>query len=434
MKTQNQNIYKRAKASFYKGRYKETIAIIKNAQINAEFKDLSGKTSELQELLEKATRNFVELNYNKALRYAYEKRYSKVKALVDEVKKFDLSPEQKKLFDIQDIIDKSEKIIEDIYNEALNFFNSKDYIGTIYTLEEIAKTNVKSKELLKKATQALVEVFYSEILEYKNKKNYYKVAELLAKSKQFNFNKEQEKIFDTFIRDVNNILETESRELYNKANDCYNKNDLQNAFRYINDSHNLLNNEYNEQFLEQILQLEQKIVEAEAKLKAEDYFDKALAILEYKEQGKLEEARDYINNAIELNCENPDCMAIKTIIEFLIDNNIDLSLIDIVPQNGGYAIVTNIESVQSSYIEETSTEFKTIILETATKKELLTIDGFDEEKVKRFIQERKNGKKYYDLNTFAIDYELQPHQMIMLEDKLIFSQKPVNKIGRKVDF
>lgn len=434
MKTQNQNIYKRAKASFYKGRYKEAIAIIKNAQINAEFKDLSGKTSELQELLEKATRNFVELNYNKALRYAYEKRYSKVKALVDEVKKFDLSPEQKKLFDIQDIIDKSEKIIEDIYNEALNFFNSKDYIGTIYTLEEIAKTNVKSKELLKKATQALVEVFYSEILEYKNKKNYYKVAELLAKSKQFNFNKEQEKIFDTFIRDVNNILETESRELYNKANDCYNKNDLQNAFRYINDSHNLLNNEYNEQFLEQILQLEQKIVEAEAKLKAEDYFDKALAILEYKEQGKLEEARDYINNAIELNCENPDCMAIKTIIEFLIDNNIDLSLIDIVPQNGGYAIVTNIESVQSSYIEETSTEFKTIILETATKKELLTIDGFDEEKVKRFIQERKNGKKYYDLNTFAIDYELQPHQMIMLEDKLIFSQKPVNKIGRKVDF
>ena len=66
----------------------------------------------------------------------------------------------------QNIINKSEeKIIEDIYNKALDFFNSKDYVGTIYALEEIAKTNVKSKELLEKATQALVEVFYNEALE-----------------------------------------------------------------------------------------------------------------------------------------------------------------------------------------------------------------------------------------------------------------------------
>lgn len=75
-----------------------------------------------------------------------------------------------------------------------------------------------------------------------------------------------------------------------------------------------------------------------------------------------------------------------------------------------------------------------IILESCTELDLLTIDGFDEEKAERFLSERKNGKKYYDLETFAMDYELQPHQMIMLEDKLIFSQKPINKFGRKVDF
>ncbi len=550
--------YNKAWTLFYEQRYAEAIQILKEkSQTNAKFKDL----------LDKATQCTIELSYNKALRYAYEKRYSKLKALVDEVKKFDLSPEQKKLFDIQDIIDKSEeKIIEDIYNEALNFFNSKDYIGTIYTLEEISKTSDKSKELLKQATQALVEVFYSEILEYKNKKNYYKVAELLAKSKQFNFNKEQEKIFDTFTRDVNNILETESRELYNKAIEYLNKYDYDNALKFANIACRIENSSINTKLVKRItnesneystysnalkqynnkkLTAAKKIIDSninqikcirikklfdnlaqeidliienefkqlrntaieyfvnndyknalkfakEAKTIRDDdsikeiltklgemyykeaknnfqasnydiaqknikealkaitnqkylylseeiqkiYLDKTIAIMEKREEGTLEDARICIKKAIELNNKQNYNDLLMSIESFINNDNFDFSSSNITVLISEMGVLMKVSIPEPKDEEEfiKTTEIKEFFLESCTKSDLLAIDGFDEEKANRFISERENGKKYYDLETFAMDFELQPHQMIMLEDKLIFSQKPANKIGRKVDF
>ena len=77
---------------------------------------------------------------------------------------------------------------------------------------------------------------------------------------------------------------------------------------------------------------------------------------------------------------------------------------------------------------------KKINLQNCTVDDLLTIDGFDLSKATKFLKERMNGKVYYDLETFAEDFGLQPHQMIAVQDRIIFPPKPINKIGRKIDW
>lgn len=70
---------------------------------------------------------------------------------------------------------------------------------------------------------------------------------------------------------------------------------------------------------------------------------------------------------------------------------------------------------------------------TCTEEEILSLDGFNEEKAKRFIEERNNGKIWYDIDSFAQDFELQPHEMIMIQDRIKFPNKPQHKYGRKLD-
>lgn len=75
-----------------------------------------------------------------------------------------------------------------------------------------------------------------------------------------------------------------------------------------------------------------------------------------------------------------------------------------------------------------------IILESCSANELLEIDGFDSTKAARFVEERSEGKKYYDIETFSADFGLQPHQMIFAMGKLVFPVKPKSKMGRKIDW
>lgn len=71
---------------------------------------------------------------------------------------------------------------------------------------------------------------------------------------------------------------------------------------------------------------------------------------------------------------------------------------------------------------------------TCSMEQLLQIEGFDENKANTFIKAREEGKLYYDIDSFAQDYQIQPHILLEIQDKLIFPQKPKNKLGRKVDW
>ncbi len=80
------------------------------------------------------------------------------------------------------------------------------------------------------------------------------------------------------------------------------------------------------------------------------------------------------------------------------------------------------------------TKTSKIILESCSANELLEIDGIDRTKAVRFVKERAEGKKYYDIETFSADFGLQPHQMIFAMEKLVFPVKPKSKMGRKIDW
>lgn len=77
---------------------------------------------------------------------------------------------------------------------------------------------------------------------------------------------------------------------------------------------------------------------------------------------------------------------------------------------------------------------KKINLQNCTVEDLLTIDGFNLSKATKFLKDRVNGKIYYDIDTFAEAFGLQPHQIIEIQDRIIFPPKPINKIGRKIDW
>ena len=75
-----------------------------------------------------------------------------------------------------------------------------------------------------------------------------------------------------------------------------------------------------------------------------------------------------------------------------------------------------------------------IELENCLFEDLLTLEGFDSKKAKKIISDRDNGKIYYDIDSFAEAFGLQPHQMIEIQDRIIFPHKPKNKMGRKIDW
>lgn len=75
-----------------------------------------------------------------------------------------------------------------------------------------------------------------------------------------------------------------------------------------------------------------------------------------------------------------------------------------------------------------------IDLATCTKEELMKLKVFDESKADDFISTRQTGKLYYDIETLAQDFNLQPHEIIQIQDKLIFPLKPQAKKGRAIDW
>jgi tetratricopeptide (TPR) repeat protein len=71
---------------------------------------------------------------------------------------------------------------------------------------------------------------------------------------------------------------------------------------------------------------------------------------------------------------------------------------------------------------------KKVKLISCTKEDLLTLEGFNETKANKFIEDRNNGKMWYSIHAFASDFSLQPHEVILLQDRLAFPHKPNVKI------
>ena len=72
-------------------------------------------------------------------------------------------------------------------------------------------------------------------------------------------------------------------------------------------------------------------------------------------------------------------------------------------------------------------------IDTCKKEELMTLPGFDENKAKKLIDERKNGKMWYCIDDFCRDFNPKPHELIYIENRLIFPPIPNTNTGRRID-
>ena len=55
-------------------------------------------------------------------------------------------------------------------------------------------------------------------------------------------------------------------------------------------------------------------------------------------------------------------------------------------------------------------------------------------KVKKYVNEMLNGKGDKNLETFATDFNLQPHQILTIQDRLIFERKVIPKRDRTIEY
>lgn len=91
-------------------------------------------------------------------------------------------------------------------------------------------------------------------------------------------------------------------------------------------------------------------------------------------------------------------------------------------------------AIETMYEDNAVEEDIKIDLATCTKEELMKLKVFDESKADDFISTRQTGKLYYDIETLTQDFNLQPHEIVQIQDKLIFPLKPQAKKGRAIDF
>ncbi len=72
-----------------------------------------------------------------------------------------------------------------------------------------------------------------------------------------------------------------------------------------------------------------------------------------------------------------------------------------------------------------------INIQTCSKDEILSLIGFDEEMANKFIECRKNGKVWYNIDSFAMEFNLQPHEIILIQERVIFPIKANAKLGKR---
>lgn len=163
----------------------------------------------------------------------------------------------------------------------------------------------------------------------------------------------------------------------------------------------------------------------------------------FLEQQNYEKAIELFNNSITLDSANLSySTAFNTAVE---ENNkrqanafYQNSLNNM--KNGNFELaISNIQKALDIY--PNSEKYQNVMekannrmvdITTCNKGAILTLDGFDEEKTEQFLQDRKI-MKWYDIESFAKYFNLEPHEQILISDRLIFPLKPHIKQGRTID-
>ena len=143
----------------------------------------------------------------------------------------------------------------------------------------------------------------------------------------------------------------------------------------------------------------------------------------YKKRASLYEKTNEYDNA---HKDYKKASELNTNIENTYNQNINISVENIEKPH-------LIKDIPQQTVIQNSTKDSIININNCTMEEILTLNVFTYTKAKKIIEDRDNGKMWYDLDTLVKDFELQPHEMLMIQDRIKFPNKPKNKYGRKLD-
>lgn len=312
------------------------------------------------------------------------------------------------------------ELAESYYIVANNYYNKKQVS--------------KSKYYINKAIEIINSKKYAMLLDKISKKENEKWDKKVAQGEKYIITKNLDKAFLLFqelsqikpdLQDIKdkltyiNDLQNKSEQYYKQGLNDFEKGDVDNAKKQIDSAIEINNLQEYLNLHTNILKLEKCLVESNKHNYQEAYFlIKELANL-FPENKIFSELTKNITDKL-VN------YLYKCSLDNINDGKYDIAIsgiqqaLEIYPDNEEYKEI--LEKANNRIVD----------IKTCNKDAILTLDGFNEEKAEQFINDRK-FMNWYDIESFANHFNLQPHEMVMLEDRLIFPLKPQVKKGRPVD-
>ncbi len=390
----------------------------------------------VKENREKIIHQYVLQLLEQAAKEYESKNYNKVFSLTDKIFTLDCNNKQARMTHIKtkycEVLgffaeDETLKNLDILENEAINE-NNRNILGQIYEFRgNIAFENTKYREALNYFTLALEK---GDLSNYTSNNLY-----IMRGRCYFALNQYKEALLDYLIACSN--TQNDSINIYlNLIFDVYRENnefptylyDIDlceiSPFLYVENLEYVLNHFSKDGKFELAIEIISTVLDYNEYEEDYHYFLKGK--LYYKNK-QYKEALTEFNTAIEFNSQNGDYFYFRGLTYVALKDtknaqNDLIAALELTPDNQDYKY--NLELINNPNL---------LNLKMCSKERFVQITGLSEEQADKFIKDRNNGKQYYDIESFAFDFELQPHEKLLLQDKLIFAHKPKNKLGRKID-
>lgn len=423
---------------------------------------------------EQENKKIAKLFYEQARKDYQYKDYQEAEKNIEEAIKLSDNQNYVKL---KNQIIKTKQDSEQLFNEALILVNTgctvKNYKSAIKLLEKVQIINPAKKNECETEIKNIQQ--YIKLQEFIDVKNIEQAKKLII---GLLISNPQNKKLESIDKNIEKIRK-EAHELYNSASKYLVEYDFEQAKICIQAALNIDNNreykflsnlidvkliaeEYYKSYLKELNNKHYKkaliaIRKAVEIVPEKEIYQNALKELtpliadiyfqdgqKYFKQKNYEQAIKSYNNAITLDTTNSNYQEQLNIA--VIENNriqadicYDKSINNL--KNGKFELA--ISDIQKALEIYPDNEIYQDILEkannrmvdiaTCNKGAVLTLDGFNEEKTEQFMRERKI-MKWYDIESFSKHFNLQPHEQMLISDRLIFPLKPNVKKGRAIDW
>ena len=176
---------------------------------------------------------------------------------------------------------------------------------------------------------------------------------------------------------------------------------------------------------------------------AEKYYNYGMMLFT---QSKTKEALICFKKALEFDNGNEEYKIMKSISEYklgLLEENPNIyykkGLLELKNENYDNAkrMFKKALSIKKHVLYKEGllvAECRKINIMNCSKYILLTLRCLDEIKVDCLLKSIEKGKIWYDAESFAASFNLQPHEMLEVQEKIIFPAKQKNTISRKIEF